>query len=148
MGKPIHISKSDATKFSDLEAHIVFLDSALRKMSKDYIWYKVVAAELRVLIGDTKHANRLLPYCLERFKYRATLGPSEGMAFNIITAEGIERWDRERMPFDLWCEKAHAISLGDRHFSIADFARAVAQQEGSAHEGNAHWYLPRRCISS
>lgn len=126
------ISKSDETKFSDLEAHIMFLDHSLRMMSRDYFWYKVVAAEARVLVGDTKQNLRLLPYCVERFQFEAELNTNL-----VVNTQGQLEEPGGPLSIAAWCQTGYCASIYDKHFAVSEFVRTIAQQEGTSHEGNA-----------
>lgn len=118
------------------EAHVHFLKEARRRFeTEDAMYYKQVASELRVLFADKKPANRLLLSLLKPLGVTLELNPPKppSPGWSIHRNGKTEIW-KGKIPVETYCEYGFVCFIEGRVFTVGEFVREVAQNEGSSHE--------------
>jgi len=131
------IDKPLLVRINDFESHLKFLIEAIdNAQTKDYIYYKQIAGELRVLVADKKPKNRLMIKLMDELGYKLVLPPPSGGAFkrdwSILKNKNIETV--KDLDFKTYCEFGHVGVINGKDYIIPDFIRDIAQNEGSGHE--------------
>lgn len=112
-----HIDKTMFGRLQDCEVHVLFLDEALTKCDHNPIYYKQVAAELRVLVADGNSNNRIL--------------------FNIMKDLNLDyKFDYidRRITLEEYCEQS--VFLNHQEFTFCALIKNIAENEGSSHESS------------
>lgn len=76
MNQKPRIPKSDAQKLNDCETHIYFLWDAHRLYSQQRERFKQIAAELRILVCETRHNKPLLLDMMDKYSFKYEVQPT------------------------------------------------------------------------
>lgn len=119
----------------DCEAHTRFLIEAIERFKDDPIYYKQIAAELRVLVADKNPKNRVLLSLMKDLHVTVSIHPPAlpPHAFHVLE-QGEERLWEGNIPAEVYCERGFVANIRGRRYTVVEFVRMVAQQEGSSHE--------------
>ncbi len=158
------VQKSQQQRLRDFETHLYFLWEARQLFAKQEDRFKVIASELRVLVGDHRPNRRLLLSLMKECDFDWVIDPP-GPPFEMrpipmvgwrrdprikeLTAE-IEaaagdsvKLDRlllkqaalrRSMPFAEYVEDALAVMIDGQDYSFSKLVRVIAQQLGGSHE--------------
>jgi hypothetical protein len=137
--RPQKFPKTLLRRAHDCEAHIKFLSETLDKsLEDDPVYYKQVAAELRVLVADKAPKNRILIKLMSDLQVSISINlpihpPHK---WEIIGKDKqIEDYNKP-IPIKLFCEKGLVCILKGEPYSNNELIRLIAQQEGSSHESS------------
>lgn len=137
MKRKLFIKKPFNLRITEFEAHLKFLIEAINKSKSDYIYYKQVAAELRVLVADKNQKNQLMLSIIREMGLSLNLPrPNISLLGKWSILENKKCIEVEDINIHDYCNKGFGAVLNGRSYTINELIRIIAQQEGSSHESS------------
>jgi hypothetical protein len=139
------VKKTTNRRVQDLESHLHLLEECVAKQEQDSdIWYKIISAELRVLVCKSGRNKPLLLDIIDEFKLVTKIRSSS--PFGYITSEYVKRckelnapinhkeMGQQEMDFKKYIEEGCLGFHLNRVFTPKEFILMVSQKIGSSHE--------------
>ena len=155
------VEKPLIDRFHDCECHLRFLYDDFEKMTKAPTYYKKVAAELRVLVADTKPKQRVLIRLMKELNFDFKVTPkvkrfgkpafpfenkwglhlvkplSEIKQLHLLSNTSLsEDGNPMKLSFDDYLEHGLCVSFHGDNFSVRKYILEIAQSDGSSHESD------------
>ena len=140
-------------RLAALETHLKLLRGALERIGSEPDLYKLLAAELRILVCEFGQNRPLLLDLMDQLALDYTIGPNPELPFPIALVDeeatrppaGFEEWSPERIweyhrsrgvHYDLrvYVRRALAVYILGEKYSYERLIRTLAEQSGVSHE--------------
>lgn len=123
----------------DFEIHLKLLFENIEKMREDFAYYKSVAAEMRVLVSDKNPKKRLFFEIMRIFDYKIENMKNDRHPYTwtMLNINNKDTYQKDEISLENYCERCLAVGVEGVNFTVNEFVRLIAQEDGSSHDSNS-----------